>query len=232
MASQRVSCIATITARLSPRKTSPNNVIERTQKIIMTIHQKLINAAAAGETETARELLDRGADPNAESDMALYLAVRNGHAKTVVRLLDLGANINPDDDDGTHEIVAMILDRGNYRKAAPELALIALAAIGSIDEIEVLLDRGVEIHAEIDGGLRAAATRDQTNTVKYLLQSGAEIHVRNDAAIWNAAFFSCESMIELPFRTETPRLDPEKPAKGEAHSHKADPSVGYGPMAE
>lgn len=60
----------------------------------MTIDQELIDAAAAGETETARVLLGRGADINSGCDVALYLAVRYGHPQTWDLLLDSGANLD------------------------------------------------------------------------------------------------------------------------------------------
>ncbi len=47
----------------------------------MTIYPKLIEAAAARETEKAIELLNRGVNLTV-FDTALYLTIHNGHQKT------------------------------------------------------------------------------------------------------------------------------------------------------
>ena len=56
----------------------------------MTIYQKLIDAAAARETEKAIELLNRGVNLTV-FDTAIYVAVRNGHQKTCGLLHDYTA---------------------------------------------------------------------------------------------------------------------------------------------
>ena len=157
----------------------------------MTIHQKLIDAAAAGDTATALILLCRGADVNAERDLALYQSVRNGHSETwdllldsgadldsallhaaknghtksVVRLLDLGASINPDDDD--EDTSALYLAAFHDHAATAKL----LAA------------KGADIHV----ALYFAAGSGKMNALKLLLELGAALGVDKDSALCHAA---------------------------------------------
>ena len=157
----------------------------------MTIHQKLIEAAAAGETEIARNLLSLGADINAHRDLALYLAVHNGHpktwdlllesgsdldsallhaakygvTKTVVRLLDLGANINPEDDD-------------------EEASALYLAALYDHSETAKLL---VAKSADINIALYFAAGNGQTTALKVLLELETDLALDKESALWHAA---------------------------------------------
>jgi ankyrin repeat protein len=66
-------------------------------------HTALMEAAKAGDVETVKDLLHRGAEVDARSEKsktALHYAAANGHVEVVKILLAQGASIDPRDRDG------------------------------------------------------------------------------------------------------------------------------------
>src|SRR3990167_3971820 len=120
----------------------------------------LIEAASFGRTDTAKLLLDRGADINAINDYggtAVISAARfwprsDGNTDTVKLLLDRGSDINAVDASGT-------------------TALILAAEYAPIDTVRLLLKMGADINAINDYGstaLSVAQRGDRTEIVKIL----------------------------------------------------------------
>src|SRR3990167_472016 len=120
----------------------------------------LIEAASFGRTDTAKLLLDRGADINAINDYggtALISAARfwprsDGNTDTVKLLLDRGSDINAVDASGT-------------------TALILAAEYAPIDTVRLLLKMGADIdHVNQDGNtaLGLARLKNRVEIVKIL----------------------------------------------------------------
>ncbi|XP_053321724.1 DNA-binding protein RFXANK [Spea bombifrons] len=96
----------------------------------------LMWAAAFGEIETARYLLDMGADPHflaIERESALSLASTGGYSDIVVLLLSKEVDINIYDWNGGTPLLYAV--RGNHVKC-----------------VEALLERGADLTMEADSG--------------------------------------------------------------------------------
>ncbi|KAF1623549.1 UNVERIFIED_CONTAM: DNA-binding protein RFXANK, partial [Eudyptes pachyrhynchus] len=96
----------------------------------------LIWAAAFGEIETVRHLLEWGADPHAlakERESALSLASMGGYTDIVVMLLERNVDINIYDWNGGTPLLYAV--RGNHVKC-----------------VEALLARGADLTTEADSG--------------------------------------------------------------------------------
>ncbi|XP_068776005.1 DNA-binding protein RFXANK isoform X2 [Struthio camelus] len=96
----------------------------------------LIWAAAFGEIETVRHLLEWGADPNAlakERESALSLASMGGYTDIVIMLLERNVDINIYDWNGGTPLLYAV--RGNHVKC-----------------VEALLARGADLTTEADSG--------------------------------------------------------------------------------
>ncbi|XP_009578546.1 PREDICTED: DNA-binding protein RFXANK, partial [Fulmarus glacialis] len=96
----------------------------------------LIWAAAFGEIETVRHLLEWGADPHAlakERESALSLASTGGYTDIVIMLLERNVDINIYDWNGGTPLLYAV--RGNHVKC-----------------VEALLARGADLTTEADSG--------------------------------------------------------------------------------
>ena len=123
----------------------------------------LVLASMAGDNDTVKLLLARGAEPSSE---ALSEAVTFGHADAVRSLVDAGADVKLTESTGVNLLHwATITNRASV--------------------IPVLARAGVPLNAIDDNGftpLMYAATVDvgDTQTLTALLQSGADRTIRND----------------------------------------------------
>lgn len=131
----------------------------------------VFEAAAAGETEQLRDLLD--AEPglvtrvSTDGWTALHLAAFFGHAGAVRLLLERGS-----------EVDARSL---NTMRNTPLHAGVA-GPLGA-DGVRLLLDHGADPDARQEGGLtalHAAAQRGDTETVRLLLERGARPGLPDD----------------------------------------------------
>lgn len=139
------------------------------------INYQLANEAQNGNTVRVEELLDDGADPNAEDGQfywtALMHAASEGHIETARLLLDQGAdpNIKKKDDGMT--------------------ALMLTTMFGNTETINLLLDRGANPNIQNNEGktaLMAAAIYDEsTETIKLLLDRGADPNIQDNHG-WTA----------------------------------------------
>ena len=76
-------------------------------------------AAADGEEELVRRLLQKGADPNSPDDVAfttLHVAAQNGHVHVVRTLLNSGANPNAVDSHGNGPLWTALLSSPKEKK--------------------------------------------------------------------------------------------------------------------
>jgi ankyrin repeat protein len=155
----------------------------------------LMHAAAFGNLETLRTLIDAGVDVNASNDSnatALLWAARNPDKARL--LIERGANPNAQSKQGRtplmiasmhgggSAIVALLLSKGadvNVRDRFGVSALNLAAWAGHVDIMRLLLAKGADPNvADITGrsSLLAASLSYSSGAVQLLLQNGADVH--------------------------------------------------------
>ncbi len=124
----------------------------------------LIEAARRGHIDTAKALVEAGADVNQQGEAwygPLHCAAYGGHLETVRYLLDHGASVT--------------LYEGHDR------ALNSAAQAGHLDIAEILLEHQADIDAQgVDGGtpLENAVSRDHLEMAEFLIAKGAQVNAR------------------------------------------------------
>ena len=132
----------------------------------------LIAAARLGLTNCARELLEHGADVNAQSSIGLsplMYAAASGHTDLVELFLDSGADVNIRDNKGYSPLLYAAL------------RLTERSAQGIDNEGSIVLEE-IDFN-ESDVGLRTAsrsAGKGSTEIDQMLLDHGADVNVTND----------------------------------------------------
>jgi cytohesin len=126
----------------------------------------LHSAASAGDAERVRELLKKGADPNAKNERGwtpLHLAAFWGRVDVVKLLLEHGVDPNVQDENGGTPL--------------------HVAAIrGHVDVARLLLQYGVDPNVQDERGrtpLHVAAIRGRVDVVRFLLEHGANPNARD-----------------------------------------------------
>ena len=165
----------------------------------------LIDAVKAGDTVTARQLIDKGADVNAtEADgtTALIYAAHAGQADLVEALLKAGADARRANDYGASAmseaasfgdagVLEQLLKAGaDANSPTPEgqTALMAVARTGKVDAAKALLRHGAHVNATENWGgqsaLMWAAAQSQPEMVKLLIDHGADVNARGVVRQW------------------------------------------------
>jgi ankyrin repeat protein len=178
--------IAAVKARLTAREVEARDARGATP---------LMCAAAFGNFETLRILLDAGADVNAGNDFQatpLLWAARNPDKARL--LIERGANPNAQSKQGRtplmnasmrpggSAIVALLLAKGADVKARDRFGLSALhlaALAGDVETMRLLLAKGANPNLTDGIGrspLIAAATSHIPGAVQLLLRNGVEVH--------------------------------------------------------
>ena len=167
-----------------------------------SLDYQLIQASKNGDAANVQQLLQRGANINAEDTggyTALLMSAMYGKADVVKLLLDKGANIESRDKfqnltpllgavrSSNTDTVKLLLDRGANieAKGEPELVTPLLEAVssGKTDIVKLLLDRRANIEAEDRMGstaLMLAFRKQNTDMVKLLLEKGANIEAKGE----------------------------------------------------
>jgi ankyrin repeat protein len=119
----------------------------------------LFHAAAAGYTEVAKVLIEKGAKLNgpAGSMTPLIMAASGGHADTVEVLIKTGANVNAKDDQG-------------------HTALTDAARKNHFEVVKLLIENGAEPNVTLPDGntpLSWAKANNNSDMVKLLRKAGA-----------------------------------------------------------
>ena len=162
----------------------------------------LMYAAALGNLESMRLLLEAGADPNAANAFAATpLMWCAGDAGKVRLLLAKGANVDARSKlgetplliaagyDGTFEAARMMIEKGasvNARDKAGVSVLEDAASSNNIELVRLLLAKGADVNTVDANGftaLMAAAGNGDRNAamVKLLLQHGAAVNLKSSA---------------------------------------------------
>ncbi|MBB5052697.1 ankyrin repeat protein [Afipia massiliensis] len=142
----------------------------------------LLWAAAHGQTQLVKLLLNRGADIHAMDDKALRLAALKGHTDTVRLLLDRGAEIHAVDDGALRwaaggnrytETVRLLLDQGADVHAQNEAALQWAASNGHAETVRLLQDRGGDVHKALRSAM-ASANQPTATALREAIQNQSE----------------------------------------------------------
>lgn len=118
------------------------------------LDEQLLSAAAKGNVEAVKALLDKGADVNAKSPYGvtpLWLSARRGHTAVVKLLLERGADPNA---------------RENVNRSTP---LGWAAWKGHVEVVKLLLDRGAEGTEDV---LNTGVYRNNSELVRLALAKG------------------------------------------------------------
>jgi len=126
--------------------------------------------------DTARKLIETGADVNTKGDYGetpLTLALANGNVSLTARLLKAGADPKATRWNG-------------------ETALMIAANAGSVEEVKLLLDAGLDVNAaESEKGQNAlmwAAAEGHPDVVDLLIQKGANVNAATKSGFTALAF--------------------------------------------
>jgi ankyrin repeat protein len=147
----------------------------------------LHSAASAGDVKRVKELLEKGADPNARDEndnTPLHLAASWGHVGIVKLLLGHGANLNAQNKYG----------RTPLHKAA---------YWNRVDVVRLLLEHGANPNVQdIDGWtpLHDAAIWSHVEIVKLLLEHGANPNtqtIRGKTPLLHAAYWGRVDVVRL-----------------------------------
>jgi uncharacterized protein (TIGR02145 family) len=152
-----------------------------------------------GNLDIVRQLLEKGADVNAEygGQTALMFASSHGRIDLVKLLLDKGANVNSRlaggfsalygaSGYGKTDVVQLLLDKGadaNAKNKVDDATPLYIAARGGYrDTAAVLLAKGADVNARSRFGQTAligASGNGHTAVVKLLLDRDADVNAKN-----------------------------------------------------
>jgi ankyrin repeat protein/WD40 repeat protein len=134
-------------------------------------------AARTGDVDAMTQLIDGGAEVDANKDGAtpLFVACEGGHVDAARLLLDKGAEV----------------DRASEKGLTP---LFLACQKGNDDAVRLLLEKGAEVNQAVEGGwtpLLIATHSGHSSMVMVLLERGAEV----DQAVsgWTSLFIACKN---------------------------------------
>lgn len=175
----------------------------------------LMSAATFGNVESARILLDEGAEidwTNANGESALFKAVAGKHTTMVNFLLERGANASIIGPNRTTLIHLCLENPQNLRKVLlsfPEPNLLnefGSAPIHSaaydcrLEAIDILLEFGANINITDNHGktpLLYAVSTGNCDLVQYLLEKGADVKMQDNRKVSALHYAKTAEMINL-----------------------------------
>ena len=115
------------------------------------LNEELVQAAVAGDVETARILIQNGADLSTQSESCISVAAHHGHIEIMALLIEHSADI--------HHF-------GEY-------ALRKAAGRGHVEMVEFLIAHGADVTAMDSLALRWAAQGEEKDVMALLIEKGA-----------------------------------------------------------
>jgi uncharacterized protein len=169
------------------------------------IDKELISAAAQGNVELVKKLIDRGADINSQKHWTqstpLHVASREKQIKVIEILLERNANTELlTGGVGGSRIAILLIEGGaniHYVRDSDDMTALKFAIGNSKPEvIERLLSEGVKPDSPLgtdQTALMLAARKGDTEAISLLIKYGADINypcglswARNKTALWHA----------------------------------------------
>ncbi|BCS83632.1 ankyrin containing protein [Cotonvirus japonicus] len=121
--------------------------------------QKCLNSSCEfGHLEVVRFLVEKGADIQADDNLAVRWASRKGHLEVVRFLVKNGANIQADDN----------------------LAIKWASLYGHLEVVRFLVEKGANIQADDNLAIKWASFNGHLEVVKFLVEHGADIQANNN----------------------------------------------------
>jgi len=162
----------------------------------------LVKASAAGDLALVRELVAKGADPNAWDDLAgespLTAAIGKERLSVVEELLASGAKVDVPGglhdtpleraaETGSTDLIAPLLMRGggvNDRNVTGYTLLMRAALHGKVNMVKYLITSGARVNDIDDQGTTAlmhavSTTAQELESVRLLLAAGADPNLRD-----------------------------------------------------
>jgi ankyrin repeat protein len=129
----------------------------------------LLEAARRGDSETALELIEGGADVNAKDPYgvtALMFSLIAGSTDVALNLIEKGAEVNSRDVDGRTALVEALTSENEI---PPEV-------------VESLVRRGADVNVRLAGGLTPLmiAASGDSRVVRLLVEAGADGQAKDD----------------------------------------------------
>ena len=170
------------------------------EEIAKELGKKLIEVCANGEKKDVEELIDMGADVNAENKKgwtALMCASRYGHKEVVELLIQKGADVNAENNKGWtalmlasaechKEIAEVLIQNGadvNQKNDYGKTALIWASRSGHKEVVELLIQNRADVNQKDDYGktaLMEASVNDYKEVVELLIQNGADVNQKDN----------------------------------------------------
>ncbi|KAJ3056281.1 hypothetical protein HK097_007493 [Rhizophlyctis rosea] len=138
-------------------------------------------AAAVGDLEYTKYLLEAGGDVHVDDDAALVRACYNGHLDVVQYLISKGADVNAHNylslkgacSGGFVEIVRLLLAEGAHVASTPtwqqEKFVYRAVKGGSVKILQMIIDNGIEIARDLFWALPDAAQWGHMDILRFLL---------------------------------------------------------------
>jgi ankyrin repeat protein/mono/diheme cytochrome c family protein len=172
-------------------------ILDLNPKLISCVDENgstpLILAAYWAGGAEVKELLARGADPNAKNDSGVAALIQGTDSlETTQLLVEAGADVNARTEAGDSalivaarragaaRVVGYLLDKGANIKASTKDGATAVhraAECGDVEVLKLLVERGADVNAERKGGrapLASAVVFGHEAAVRYLLSKGAK----------------------------------------------------------
>jgi len=185
-------------------------MLDRDPKLIRAVDENgstpLILAAYWAGAAEVKELLARGADPNARNDSGVAALIpATDNLETARLLVEAGADVTARTEAGDSalivaarragaaRVVAYLLDKGADISASTKDGATALhraAESGDMDMLTLLLDRGADVNARRKSGrspLASAVVFGHGAAVRYFLSKGAKPNL-GDVGLNRAVF--------------------------------------------
>jgi len=129
--------------------------------------EKLFKAAKIGDTETAKMMIEMGADVNARNDSGLtplYWASLRSFTDIAKILIEMGADVNVRNKDGY-------------------TPLYWVSSEGHTEIAKMLIEKGADVNAKNEVGetpLQSALEKGHSETAKMLIEMGADVNAKNE----------------------------------------------------